>query len=95
MGFRAIPAACFPKPLTDMGKISYGLYVFHVLCLHYCHLPVRFGRVPSVLLALGCTCVLAKLSYTFLEKPFLRLKYRFEPGVSAAGESVTTAEVVA
>lgn len=95
IGFRLIPAACFPKPLTDMGKISYGLYVFHVLCLHYCHLPVRFGRAPSVLVALGCTCVLAKLSYTFLEKPFLRLKDWFEPGVSQPSERVGTAEVIA
>ena len=51
-----------------LGKISYGLYVFHAAALRV---------VPSPLLALPLTIGIAALSYRYLESPFLRLKDRF------------------
>ena len=51
-----------------LGKISYGLYVFHVAVIRI---------VPSPLLALPLTIAIAALSYRYLESPFLRLKHRF------------------
>ena len=51
-----------------LGKISYGLYVFHAAVIRL---------VPSPLLALPLTIGVAAVSYRYLESPFLRLKNRF------------------
>ena len=55
-------------PGTYLGKISYGLYVFHAAAIRI---------APSPVLALPLTVALAALSYRYLESPFLRLKDRF------------------
>ena len=70
--------------LVYLGRISYGLYVFHLLALAVMMnvlvvpvlgIPLSFGlRVLSSFLV---TVGLATLSYTWLEQPFLRLKRRF------------------
>ena len=69
-----------PASLTYLGKISYGLYVFHDLSLQVClrisqhfALPTGFRAVGAAVLTLG----LAMLSYRFFETPFLVLKDRF------------------
>lgn len=54
--------------LSYLGKISFGLYVFHAAVLRV---------VPNALIALPLTIAAATLSYRFLESPFLRLKERF------------------
>ena len=66
------------RPLVYLGRISYGLYVFHVPVLagwpqHGWELP-WFARLP---VTFGLTVAIAALSYRFLEQPFLRLKERF------------------
>ncbi len=69
--------------LVYMGKISYGLYVYHLLALHVSadiyagrtHSPIWFGI--HCLTALCMTVVLAHISYRFWEAPFLRMKERF------------------
>jgi peptidoglycan/LPS O-acetylase OafA/YrhL len=68
--------------LQYLGKISYGLYVYHflVLALFANVLQDRTGMVYFVArlaLKLGITIVLAAFSYAVFEKPFLRLKRRF------------------
>jgi peptidoglycan/LPS O-acetylase OafA/YrhL len=77
----------FPKWLIYLGKISYGLYVFHLLALemvvsifvrvHAGKLWNDFGFIPASPLALLITIGLAALSYRYLERPFLRLRHRF------------------
>jgi len=66
------------KPLVYLGKISFGLYVFHQLAIYFSPrlaIPgMPFGRSMA---AFALTVVLAALSYRFLELPFLRLKDRF------------------
>jgi peptidoglycan/LPS O-acetylase OafA/YrhL len=69
--------------LVYLGRISYGLYVVHLLALALVPeiLIVNFGipvGVPMrVLLSFALTVLLAAASYRWLEQPFLRLKERF------------------
>jgi peptidoglycan/LPS O-acetylase OafA/YrhL len=65
--------------LVRLGKISYGLYIWHVLAIL---LTYKFGwcRPQSVwtsLYALPLTVGFAEISYHWLEQPFLRWKERF------------------
>src|SRR5688572_28485106 len=76
--------------LVYLGRISYGLYVVHLLALALVPkiLIVNFGipvGVPlRVLLSFVLTVLLAAASYRWLEQPFLRLKERFRK--TATGE---------
>jgi len=71
------------SPLVYLGRISYGLYVFHVLALMCSdYLMPNFkssaGRLAlHNLVALTLTIALAAASYRWLETPFLKLKQRF------------------
>lgn len=63
--------------LAYLGKISYGLYVFH-FPVGYALLEWFDLRWPLRLaLSFGLTVAVSALSYRFVEKPFLRLKARF------------------
>jgi peptidoglycan/LPS O-acetylase OafA/YrhL len=75
-----------PRPLIYLGRISYGLYVFHVAVLHISyrltsplrlanHSAIQMFVVDSVALLL-CTLA-AHLSYRYFERPFMKLKERF------------------
>ena len=78
-----------PAWLIYLGKISFGLYVFHQLFIDIVMdpyfllgpmMPGLFFRHRSVALltAMAGTIAAAALSYKYLESPFLRLKRRFE-----------------
>ena len=72
------------KPMAFLGKISYGLYVYHFLALG---ITSQFFKVTHInhwlwvllvfILPLLLTIALSALSYLFIERPFLRLKDRF------------------
>ena len=71
-----------PRFLVYLGKISYGLYVYHALgnVLSGAVIPVhsRFLQLAlRPIAALAITILLAATSYAFLETPFLKLKQRF------------------
>ena len=61
-----------------LGRISYGLYLYHGLVFGLTHRIVG-GDLPAsiLLLATLATLGLAALSWTFLERPILGLKDRF------------------
>jgi peptidoglycan/LPS O-acetylase OafA/YrhL len=63
------------RALVYGGRISYGLYVYHLMMLK---LMIRAGLAfwPGKLAALAATVAIAALSYKLLESPFLRLKQR-------------------
>jgi peptidoglycan/LPS O-acetylase OafA/YrhL len=71
--------------LRDLGKYSYGLYVFHLMFeyawlegfgkrLLASDLHPAVGQTTYILLAFGGTYLLARLSWALIEKPFLSLK---------------------
>lgn len=82
-GFCMIGPSHIPRWAAYLGKISYGLYVYHLLAVEF--VDVLFAAwhgfaiwILRTLLALLLTVAAAILSYAFLESPFLRLKRRFE-----------------
>lgn len=85
------PARFMPKVLVYLGRISYGMYVFHIT-MYWVVFRIFKDQLASVtiklvlkdwkdevgiLAAFLATVVLAVLSYYLLEKPFLRMKKRF------------------
>jgi peptidoglycan/LPS O-acetylase OafA/YrhL len=72
------------RPLRYLGKISYGLYVYHygmiaVVGAVFRKYDLDYGlRSPQYLVvALAATVLLASLSFRFMEKPLIDLKDRF------------------
>jgi peptidoglycan/LPS O-acetylase OafA/YrhL len=78
------------RPLTWVGRRSYGMYVIHwpviILLGRYLH----FGQW-NVAITIGITVILAALSYRYLESPLLRMKGRYSrTGAPDAGGSAGT-----
>lgn len=75
-------AKMVPRPLVYLGRISYGLYVFHVFAIQLVRTHVQiaspFIEWPAEFLtSFALTVLLAAISYRWFETPFLRLKDRF------------------
>ncbi len=63
----ACPTILSWRPLAFIGRISYGLYLWHYLFM--------WSGMPWPVMILG-SLALAGVSYRFVERPFLRLKDR-------------------
>lgn len=69
--------------LIRLGRISYGLYVYHLLSLKIIGEVVSKLGLPAIFHLAGdvaafvVTIALAELSYRFFETPFLHLKEKF------------------
>lgn len=71
------------QPLPAIGRISYGLYLFHYPIALYLYRPT--DRTPATFgLELGLTFAIATASYLLIERPALRLKTRFRVDAPAA-----------
>jgi len=86
------------KPILDfLGKISYGLYVYHMLVIFILRTIVKFF-LPQMATSyffiyaavLSGTIAAAYLSYRYFELPFLRLKDRFSVVLSQGSTSPVT-----
>ncbi len=76
-------------PLQYLGRISYGLYIYHFAVVYQFPvvwfmglvrrfgLPEEYASLYILILSFVVTVAVASLSYYVLEKPFLRLKDRF------------------
>lgn len=74
----------FPKAVSYLGKISYGLYVFHIPAIHLARhisgaedLPYDTTWFVRASVAAVLTLMASVASYELFEKPFLRMKRRF------------------
>ena len=69
--------------LEYLGKISYGLYAYHMMCivitnrLFYGVREYRFVYILLLATSLGLTVAVAAISYAVLERPFLKLKSKY------------------
>jgi peptidoglycan/LPS O-acetylase OafA/YrhL len=63
--------------LVYLGRISYGLYVFHFGCLFLATWLFPKYSFAYIIAALLLTIGIASVSYYLLELPFLRLKQKF------------------
>ena len=85
----AHPRVAANRALVYLGRISYGLYVYHVFAMYLALLFIHFWlqsvatRWPGLVLPIfaslsgALTVWFAMVSYQWLESPFLRLKDRF------------------
>ncbi|NYJ74817.1 acyltransferase family protein [Allobranchiibius huperziae] len=77
------------RPFAYLGRISYGLYLWHwpvLLWLQRAHPGI--GTAPTLLFGMSLTLALAAASYRFIERPVLR------GGVRALIPSLRTARAV-
>jgi peptidoglycan/LPS O-acetylase OafA/YrhL len=86
------------RPLLDnpvarhVGKVSYGMYLLHVLCINVVRRLLDVQQGPRVFLGgLALSVAAATLSYRLFESPLLRLKDRIagRPDAPAGGARVT------
>jgi peptidoglycan/LPS O-acetylase OafA/YrhL len=82
------------RALVYLGRISYGMYLWHIIVLVVLqqHLHVRHG-VELYLAGYTGTVAVASASFFFVERKFLRLKARFER--DPAGRQRSAAEAMA
>ncbi len=76
------------RPARAVGRVSYGMYLLHMLCFNVVSRIFGFGRTSAPVLAFVATALaafaVAWVSYRWFESPFLRLKARWSrQGVSA------------
>ena len=74
------------RPLVFLGRISYGLYVYHAAALYFSEWLFH-DTASRVAFGLGLTTAAAG-SYYVIELPFLKLKGRFTHVQSRPAESV-------
>ena len=71
-------------PMAYLGRISYGLYAFHMPMLNHWYREFYFNLLaPRAWGAFVMTVILAALSWHYFEGPINRLKDRFNPPDSA------------
>lgn len=77
-------------PLQSIGRVSYGMYMWHQLCLN---ILKRSGHLSGIGLFMAGSILsygVALISYRWYESYFLRLKSRYSPDSGMREEQVST-----
>jgi peptidoglycan/LPS O-acetylase OafA/YrhL len=80
LGMQMKPGTLLVRTFSYLGRISYGLYVFHWMFIVSLGVPLAhepFARLSRAMAALIVTIATAAGSYHFMEKPFLQWKEKF------------------
>jgi peptidoglycan/LPS O-acetylase OafA/YrhL len=65
------------KALTNLGRMSYGLYLWHMLIFRLSERHLNIGSNSFRILATTCfTLLIAQFSWRYIEQPFINLKNR-------------------
>lgn len=64
------------RPLVYLGRISYGVYLWHQIILAGGLIPFSIGFYQRAAVGIALTLAVASASYRFVEQPFLRRKRR-------------------
>ncbi len=73
------------KVFNYLGKISYGLYMYHLVVLfllkklitHFNITLNLWWGILHFIIAIGLTVLISAISYRYFERPFLKLKQRY------------------
>ena len=76
------------KALNYLGKISYGIYMYHLACItltyhmldYFLDLPFQINLWQNLLIytiSISLTLLVSSLSYRFIEKPFIQRKEKY------------------
>lgn len=88
LGSNIVKLVLSTKAIVFLGRISFGLYVYHLVCLgvsgqlvsrFYPNDPLIPAWIAADALALTLTIIVSMASYFLLERPFLLLKERISP----------------
>jgi peptidoglycan/LPS O-acetylase OafA/YrhL len=71
------------RPLAALGVASYSLYLWHKPLVEWLEDQTGLGFVALLALALPICAAVAAASYLAIERPFLRLRRRWAPGLPA------------
>ncbi len=81
-------------PLRAVGRISYGLYIYHVPIFYVggvwgsVPFPYAIPTPARVAIVIGLTFLVSSISYRFIERPLLALGSRFRPAPDGAAADV-------
>jgi peptidoglycan/LPS O-acetylase OafA/YrhL len=64
--------------LQYLGKISYGIYVWHMIAIYIVEYYFNLGIILGFVVTLLATILISFLSFNIVETPFLKLKSKFE-----------------
>ncbi len=83
------------RPLVAIGRVSYGLYLWHILLIallvQHTAGHVWWGPKKKAAVGLALSAVATVVSWFLIERPVLRLKDRFQPGAPRPAASLETA----
>jgi len=81
------------RPLVWIGRISYGLYLWHIPTFYLCSTMFPRASLMRLGLQVFLTFVIAGFSYYVIELPFLKLKEGFKTATPANSPAASPATV--